>query len=44
MEVNSDAETNSIASEPGMLGPSIREIGSGQTGIGQSEHGHLGNQ
>ena len=44
MEVKSDAVKKIIAKEPGMLGPYIKEIGSGQTGDGKSEHRHFRNQ
>ena len=44
LEVKSDAVKKIIAKEPGMLGPYIKEIGSGQTGDGKSEHRHFRNQ
>ena len=44
MEVNSNAVTSNIAQEPGMLVPYSRQIGSGQTGDGKTEHRHFRNQ
>ena len=44
MEVKFDAINNNIAYKPGMLGPWISLIGSGQTGDDKSEHQHFRNQ
>ena len=44
MEVKSDAVKRNTAEEPGMLGPWIKQIGSGHTGDGKSEHQHFRNQ
>ena len=44
MEVKTDAVKSNNAQEPGMLGPLIKTIGSGQTGDGKSEHQHFRNQ
>ena len=44
IEAKSNAIKSNIAQEPGMLGPYIKEIGSGQTGDGKSEHRHFRNQ
>ena len=43
-EVKSNAAKNNPAKKPGMLGPWIKQIGSGQTGDGKSEHWYFRNQ
>ena len=44
MEVKSEAIKSNIAQEPGMSGHESRQIGSGQTRDGKSEHQHSRNQ
>ena len=44
IEARSDAVKSNIAQEPGMLGPWVKVIGSGQTGDDKSEHRHSRNR
>ena len=44
IEERPDAVKSNIAQEPRMLGASIKQIGSGQTGDDKSKRQHFGNQ